>query len=246
MKRVVIIPAKRHSSFENKNIRMLLGKPLIQYTIWAALDSNAEEIIVSTDYSATARIAKENGCTVHERDPSLCLDHTTSDEVIENVLEFLYKRDKSYPEQFIYMQVTDVIRPLNAVNNLCNMMDRYDIDSAFFSYATHKHYWNFQNDILVDINPNPKVARQQGLSIYREDTGIGCITKTETFLKEGTRVCGKKGMVVNDDPMSMIDIHTQEDLDLAAFVIHSDIAKAKDYKYYHEYSFNEKTRWQKT
>jgi len=51
MKRVAIIPARGGSKrIKGKNIKHFLGKPIIEYSIEAAISSNLfDEVMVSTD-----------------------------------------------------------------------------------------------------------------------------------------------------------------------------------------------------
>lgn len=61
MKNIAIIPARSGSKgLEDKNIKLLNGKPLIVYTIEAAKDSKVfDEIITSTDSQVYANIAEK-------------------------------------------------------------------------------------------------------------------------------------------------------------------------------------------
>jgi CMP-N-acetylneuraminic acid synthetase len=61
MANLTIIPAKNGSKgLKNKNIKPIKGRPLMAYSIEAALKSNLlEEVIVSTDTEEYAKIAKK-------------------------------------------------------------------------------------------------------------------------------------------------------------------------------------------
>jgi N-acylneuraminate cytidylyltransferase len=63
---VCIIPARGGSKrIPRKNIKLFLGKPIISYSIEAAISSNLfDEIMVSTDDPEIADIAKEFGANV--------------------------------------------------------------------------------------------------------------------------------------------------------------------------------------
>ena len=66
MRNIAIIIARSGSKgLKDKNIRLLNGKPLLAYTIEAALQSGCfEEVMVSTDSRNYAKIAKEYGANV--------------------------------------------------------------------------------------------------------------------------------------------------------------------------------------
>ncbi|EHD5849346.1 acylneuraminate cytidylyltransferase, partial [Escherichia coli] len=66
MKKIALIPARSGSKgLVDKNILMLLDKPLIAYTIIAALDSGVfDKVIVSTDSKKYKDIAESFGAEV--------------------------------------------------------------------------------------------------------------------------------------------------------------------------------------
>ena len=61
-------------------------------------------------------------------------------------------------------------------------------------------------------------SRQIRRSIVREDTGLVCASRAWLW-REGRRVGDKVQIIVNDDDFTGIDIHAQEDLDLAEAAI---------------------------
>lgn len=87
--RLAIIPARSGSKgLANKNILMLMGKPLIAYTIEAAVNSKCfSKVIVSTDSIEYKYIAEQYGAEVLIRNERLASDTATSFMVIEDVLK---------------------------------------------------------------------------------------------------------------------------------------------------------------
>ena len=67
IKRIAIIPARSGSKgLKDKNIKHLKGKPLLTYSVDAAIKSKAfDTVFVSTDSLAYAEIAKESGADAH-------------------------------------------------------------------------------------------------------------------------------------------------------------------------------------
>ena len=71
----------------NKNVRLLNGRPLIAYTVDAAIASGCfSSVVVSTDDSRVADIPRESGALVDQRPPSLCGDTIRAVEVVEEGL----------------------------------------------------------------------------------------------------------------------------------------------------------------
>ena len=86
---ICIIPARGGSKrIPGKNIKDFLGKPLIAYSIEAALNSKVfSEVIVSTDDEMIANVARKFGASVpFFRDASLSDDYATSTDVIKDAI----------------------------------------------------------------------------------------------------------------------------------------------------------------
>lgn len=85
-----VIPARGGSRrIPRKNVRPFQGRPMIAWSIAAALESGAfEHVIVSTDDEEIARIAREEGAqTPFMRPAALSDDHTATVPVILHALE---------------------------------------------------------------------------------------------------------------------------------------------------------------
>lgn len=90
MAKIAIIPARGGSKrIPRKNIKLFLGKPIIAYSIEAALASGLfDEVMVSTDDEEIARIAGEYGAKVpFIRSEKNADDYATTVDVIEEVLD---------------------------------------------------------------------------------------------------------------------------------------------------------------
>ena len=98
-KSVAVIPARGGSKrIPRKNIKLFHGKPLVAYSIEAALNTNLfERVIVSTDDEEIAEIAIKHGAEVpFIRPKELSDDFTGTEEVVEHALGFLKQRGESY------------------------------------------------------------------------------------------------------------------------------------------------------
>jgi N-acylneuraminate cytidylyltransferase len=99
MSNLCIIPARGGSKrIPRKNIKDFLGKPIISYTIEAALHSNLfDDIIVSTDDMEVANIAIQNGVIVpFFRSQKNSNDFATTSDVLIEVLDILLKNGQKY------------------------------------------------------------------------------------------------------------------------------------------------------
>lgn len=109
LKKIAIIPARSGSKgLPNKNILMLLDKPLIAYTIEAAIKSNKfEKVIVTTDSLEYKEISEKYGAEVILRGEELSNDKATSFMVVEDILK---KEKKEKYDYFMLLQPTSPFR----------------------------------------------------------------------------------------------------------------------------------------
>ena len=128
MKKIAIIPARSGSKgLPNKNILMLGNKPLIAYTIEAALKSKEfERVIVSTDSLEYKYIAEKFGAEVFMRSEELSNDKASSFVVIEDVLNKI----ETTIDYFVLLQVTSPFRNENHIKESIevfeNSINEYD------------------------------------------------------------------------------------------------------------------------
>lgn len=110
---LAIITARGGSkSLPNKNIKKLKGKPLIYYTIKAALNSKLiEKSILSTDSKKISNISKKFGIEVPFLRPKyLASDKTHHPEVLEHAVSYLEKKNKEFYDIVVMLQPTSPFR----------------------------------------------------------------------------------------------------------------------------------------
>lgn len=98
-KNLAIIPARGGSKrIPRKNIRLFLGKPIIEYSIKAAIMSGCfDEVMVSTDDKAISALAKSLGARVpFYRSKKNSDDHAATRDVILEVLDSYRKLEKKF------------------------------------------------------------------------------------------------------------------------------------------------------
>ena len=96
---IAIIPARGGSKrIPKKNIKDFFGKPLIAYSIEAALKSNLfEKIIVTTDDEEIAEITKQYGAEVpFMRPKELSDDFTGTTDVVNHAVDYLENLGEKY------------------------------------------------------------------------------------------------------------------------------------------------------
>ena len=132
---LAIIPARSGSKgLPDKNIKLLCGKPLLAWSIESALDSAyIDEVVVSTDSSVYADIAKSYGANVpFLRPESLSSDTTTTFDVLEHCIQY-YK--ESLGKNYDYIVLLEPTSPLRIKNSPQSLSD---IDRAIHTLLAHK------------------------------------------------------------------------------------------------------------
>ncbi len=144
MKNIAIIPARSGSKgLPDKNIKDLCGKPLMAYSIEAASKSNEfDEVMVSTDSSDYARIAREWGASV----PFLRSEYTSGDSasswsMVEEVLYNYAKQGLEY-DSFCLLQPTSPLRTADDIKAAYSLYrDKAQFAVVSVCEAEHSPLW---------------------------------------------------------------------------------------------------------
>ena len=111
-KMVALITARGGSKgLPGKNIIPLLGKPLITWTIEAALNctSGIEKLLLSTEDPEIAEIGKIAGAEIIDRPVELACDNTSSIDVVKHALDWCEK-NKYKADTIVLLQPTSPLR----------------------------------------------------------------------------------------------------------------------------------------
>ena len=131
MKNIAVIPARSGSKgLKDKNIKELKGKPLLAYSIKAAKESNLfDEIMVSTDSSQYAEIAKSFGANVpFLRSETNSSDKAGSWDVVLEVLREYHKLNKTF-DSICLLQPTSPLRTAQDIIEAYKLLERKQADA---------------------------------------------------------------------------------------------------------------------
>ena len=137
---VAVIPARGGSKrIPKKNIRLLNGKPLIAYTILAAIESSLfRRVVVSTDSKEIAEIAVELGSEVpFLRDANLADDITPVSEVTADAL----CRLASSGDRCEYVAQLMANCPLRNATDICNSYRQFEETGADSQISVVRYGW---------------------------------------------------------------------------------------------------------
>lgn len=191
MEILAIIPARGGSKgIPRKNIKLLKGKPLIYYTIKAALDSKyINRVILSTEDKEIADIAKGYGAHVVKRPIELAQDETKTAPVLVDVINKL-KEKNYYPDVVVLLQATCPLRDAKKLDETIEVfLNNPECDSVFTvkKIGTTHALWRQNHDGTVSgLYKYRNRPRRQDVDQHyalMQETGETYIVKTDVLMK---------------------------------------------------------------
>ena len=219
MKSLAIIPARGGSKrIPRKNVKIFFGKPIIAYSIEAAISSKLfDEVMVSTDDTEVAEIARQYGASV----PFLRSDVTSSDEATtaDALIEVLNSY-KKLGRGFDYACCIYSTAPFVRKEKLVAAYDKLkseNLDSVFPVMSFGYPIWRslkMENGKLQMNWEEYKNARSQDLSKAYHDAGQFYFFNVAAFLQKGTIMTNNmSGIEISE--MEGQDIDNETDWQLA-------------------------------
>lgn len=197
MKTIAIIPARGGSKgIPRKNIKKLNGKPLIAYSIEAALNSkNIDKVILSTDDEEISRIGKSYGAEIIKRPLEISGDETPTEHVIEHAINWLETHQNYKSDIILLLQPTSPLRNNTDIDNSLRIFFEDDLDSLLSVTSFDGFIWKSNGKKVFPINYDFKnrPRRQDKENEFLENGAI-YIFKTELFKKFKNRLFGKIGI----------------------------------------------------
>ena len=193
MKNIAIIPARSGSKgIKDKNIKELCGKPLMAYTIEAAIKSGQfSEVMVSTDSEKYAALARKFGASVpFLRSKITATDTASSWDMVDEVLGQYEKNGQVY-DTFCLLQPTSPMRTSEDITAAYTLYkEKADFSVVSVCEAEHSPLWCGhlpENHEFVDfIGLENMKQRQAGSKFYRLNGAIYIVNckkfKTDQFL----------------------------------------------------------------
>ena len=214
---LAIIPARGASKrLPNKNILDFAGKPLIAWTIDAALKSKCiTNVIVSTDDAQIASIAKKFGAKVpFLRPDSLATDESTTIDVVVDLVSKLSNKYK-------YIALLQPTSPLRTSQHIDESFEQLGDKDAVVSVVKTEHPIEWCNTLSSNknldnfINGTVRNKRSQDLPERYRINGAIYIIKTDILLREKTFLLEKGAVAYVMDRDVSIDIDQKQDFIIA-------------------------------
>lgn len=208
MKNLCIIPARGGSKrIPHKNIKEFLGKPIIAYSIEAALKSGLfDEVMVSTDDAEIASIAKQYGANVpFMRSAETANDFATTRDVLNEVLNEYRKRGQVFDGMCCIYATAPLIaaEDLQAAHKLLSSSDFACVYPVVeFSYPIWRCLDVAEDGSMKRHWPEYENSRSQDLPKEYHDSGTFYWYK----LNESAFVDGANGAIIlSEDRVQDID-----------------------------------------
>lgn len=217
---VAIIPARSGSRrLPGKNIRALLGRPALAYTVDAALESGVfERVIVSTDSEEIAVVARECGAEVpFLRNPVLADDQTPVSAV---TLDALLRIDPAGRIAAVAQLMANC--PLRTADDVRASLEQFDDTGADVQLSVTQFGWQnpwwaaarSANGTLTPLFPEHATRRSQDLPELFCPTGAIWWARAPALRQAGTfHVPGRTGWLLPWE--RAVDIDTEADWQMA-------------------------------
>ena len=213
---LAIIPARGGSKgIPGKNLVDIGGKPLIAYSIQTAMASGwINRVVVSTEDDTIARISRQWGAEIPFKRPmSLAGDRALLGDAVNSTIDML--RDQNYvPDIFVVLFPTHPFRPPQLVNALIERL--LEGHKAVYTIKRIPH----TDKAYFSKCPDGRMSRLSGTSPY----GI-CHRIYGTLIGFNPNGIKNPYLHVLKDPIAMIDIDTEMDLEFARKVVEFNLYK---------------------
>lgn len=229
MSSIAIITARGQSKrIPRKNIHPFAGRPLIAYSIEAALGAGVfDTVLVSTDDEEIAKVAKACGASVpFLRSAGNSDDHATTNDVLVEVLTELSDRGETFETACCIYPTAPFLTGEKLRDAYSAFLSGNDADTMIsvvrFSYPPQRAY--VKKDGRIEFaHPEYALSRSQDLEPLYHDAGQFYLFRTASFLSRRSLFGGI--ILPYELPESEVqDIDTPEDLKIAEMkyrILHS-------------------------
>lgn len=219
MRKLAVITARGGSKrIPRKNILPFLGKPIIAYSIEAAINSGEfDEVMVSTDDEEIAQIAIRYGAAVpFLRSSETSNDYATTVDVLMEVLGEYEKRGQNFDILCCIYPTAPFVTDIK-INNALEILMNSDADTVLpvvaYSYPPQRSLV-VEDGLLTLKFPEYRTSRSQDLEPYYHDAGQFYLMKVDA-LKENKSIMKGRITPFELPEMEVQDIDNMTDWQIA-------------------------------
>jgi CMP-N,N'-diacetyllegionaminic acid synthase len=217
MKVLAIILARGGSkSIPRKNVKLLLGQPLIVYTINLAKElSLFDEVVVSSDDIEILNIARQNGAEAILRPAEFSSDSSSSESAIIHSINELKRVNKHY-DVVVLLEPTSPLRKIDTVRDAIEKFISNSYTTLISVVEDYSTFW-LPNVKAEKLFPNQSKRRQERLPLFKE-AGVVYISKVEHMLNNKSFISDNMFLYVTDS-FESIDINNNLDFEIAEILM---------------------------
>lgn len=215
--RVAIIPARGGSKrIPRKNIKLFSGKPMIAWSIEAALESQCfDHVIVSTDDAEIAAVAKDYGASVPFMRPAeLSDDYAGTLSVIRHAVDWLSAHQTPIDYACCLYATAPFVCPHDLLKGweiIQQQSCSYVFSVASYAFPIQRAIRITKNDRVAMFNPEHFNARSQDLEEAWHDAGQFYWGTAQAWLEERAIFSDDKAVALKIPRHRVQDIDTPED-----------------------------------
>jgi len=219
MKRIAIIPARGGSKrLPKKNVIDFYGKPIIAYSILAALKTNLfEQVVVSTEDKTIAKISRNYGAHVAIRPDNLATDSAKVVDVCLHFLEEEAKHGRNY-DILCCLYATAPLRNEKDIRSTVALVENSDADFAMavteYHFPPHQALKTNHAGFLEPMWPTWNSKKSQEVPPLLVDNGSTYVVSVPEFCRTRSFYGSSLRGYVMPRTRS-VDIDTKEDLQIA-------------------------------
>lgn len=205
---------------EGKNIRHLLGKPLIAWSIeQAKACPKISRVMVSTDDERIAAVALQYGAEVPFLRPAeLAGDRVGKWEVWQHALEYCEKNLNWPVDIYVDLDCTSPMREVEDISRAIEQFQRSKVDAVFSICEARKNpYFNmveYKNGRLEICKPlaKPILRRQDAPPVYEHVASIYVLSPD--YLRRGSGLLSGHTEGYDIGPTKSLDVDSEFDFEL--------------------------------
>ena len=216
---IAVITARGGSKrIPGKNIKPFLGKPILLYSLQAALEAGIfDEVMVSTDDETIASLAENAGAAVpFLRSPDTANDYATTTDVMLEVLDNYQKIGKDF-DYACCLYPTAPFVSAEKLARAMRMLDDSEADSLLpvvrFSFPPQRGVV-IRDGLLSFRWPEHMFTRSQDLEPFYHDAGQFYCLRTDSFRRQ-KRLVMDRTIPMELSELEVQDIDTEEDWKIA-------------------------------
>ncbi len=210
-----IVPARGGSKgVPGKNIRLLCGKPLLQYTAEAAQAARLlSRVILSTDSEEIAKVGESCGLEIPFLRPAeLAEDETPMLPVVQHAVRWMENHGERF-DAICLLQPTNPMRRAEHIDDCIRLLEKTEADGVVTILpvpAEHNPHWvYFPNEsglLSLSTGETAPIPRRQELPVAYHREGSVYVTRRDVLM-DGNTFYGQRlaGYLINAESSVNID-----------------------------------------